>query len=108
MTPKTKERLSDLSRRARLVFDAIRHARNGDPAAADEQMVEINAAWRQVHEETEELLEVYPHLLDALEMRFRRNYRKRPQDCFRVEELIAFACTHQLELNGECSRKSLE
>jgi hypothetical protein len=34
-------------------------------------MVEINAEWRQICEETEELIEVCPHLLDALEMRFR-------------------------------------
>ena len=101
MPPHPHQRLNELGRRARLVFDAIRHARNGDPTAADDRMVEINAEWRQICEQTEELMEVYPHLLDALEMRFRRKHPEGPSDGFRIEELITFACTHQLELNGE-------
>src|SRR5215471_11600851 len=100
MPPHPDQRLNELGRRARLVFDAIRYARNGDPSEADERMVEINAIWRQIGQEIEELLEVHPHLLDALEMRFRQEYHKRPDDRFRVEELIAFACTHRLELDG--------
>jgi hypothetical protein len=101
MTPKTKDRLSDLSRRARRLFDMISHARRDDTAMVDNLMVEINGEWRQICEEMEEMLEVYPHVLDALEMRFRREHRKEPSDHFRTEELIAFACTHRLDLNGE-------
>src|SRR5262245_55862658 len=101
MMSKTTERLSDLRRRARLVYDAIHAARDGDPAAADDLMIEINAIWRQICEEMDEMLEVYPHVLDALEVRFRREHRKWPSDGFRTEELIAFACTHRLDLNGE-------
>ena len=102
MTPHLKERLSDLGRRARRLFAAISYAREGDPTLVEDLMVEVNAAWHRICEEIEEMLEMCPHLLDALEMRFRQAYQKGPDDRFRVEELIAFACTHQLELNGEC------
>ena len=106
MPPHLHQRLRELGRRGRLVFDAIRYARNGDPTEADERMVEINAIWRQIGEEMEELLEVSPHLLDALELRFRQEYHKGPDDPFRVDELIAFACTNRLELDGEPCRES--
>ena len=102
MTPHLKEQLSDLSHRARRLFAAISYAREGDPTLVEDLMVEVNAAWRRICEEIEEMLEMYPHLLDALEMRFRRKHPDGPSDDFRIEELITFACTHQLELNGEC------
>ena len=102
MTPHLKDQLSDLSHRARRLFAAISYAREGDPTLVEDLMVEVNAAWRRICEEIEEMLEVYPHLLDALEMRFRRKHPDGPSDGFRIEELITFACTDQLELNGEC------
>jgi hypothetical protein len=39
-------------------------------------------------------------------MHFRWKYIRSPDHRFRVEELLAFACIHQLELNGETYRRS--
>src|SRR5262245_1310229 len=102
MTPQFKVRLRDLGRRARRLFAASSYAREGDPTLVEYLVVEVNAGWRRICEEIEEMLAMYSHLLDALEMRFRRKHPDGPSDGFRVEELITFACTHQLELNDEC------
>ena len=106
MTPRLKQQLSDLGRRARGLFAAISYATEGDPTLVDDLMVEVNAAWRRICEEMEEMLEVYPYLLDQLEMHFRREHARDPDHRLRVEELLAFACTHQLELSGEYYRRS--
>jgi hypothetical protein len=90
----TKKRLSELGLRAGILLG---HARDSDP-------VEINIIRRRVSGEMKELLEVYPHIVDALECRFRQEQHRAPDECPRVEELIAFACTHRLERNGECYR----
>ena len=59
MTPHLKERLRDLSRRTRQLFDSVNHVCCDDPAPVDEQ---LNAEWQQIREEIEEMLEAYPHL----------------------------------------------
>jgi hypothetical protein len=101
MTPHLKQRMIDVGRRARVLFAAISYAREGDRTLVDDLMAEVNAAWRRICQETEEMLEVYAYLLDQLEMHFRRKHGRRPDMRFRAEELLAFACTHQLELDGE-------
>src|SRR5262249_50414434 len=106
MTPHLKERLSDPGRRARCLFAAISYAREGDPTLVDDLMVEVNAAWRRICEEIEEMLKVHPHVLDPLEWPFRRERGRGPDEHFRAEELLAFACTNGLELNSECHRES--
>jgi hypothetical protein len=98
MTPHLKKRLNDLSRRSRRLFDSIKYVCRDDPAVVDELMVKANAEWQQIREEMEEILEVYPHLLAALEGRFQREHPARKGG---VAELIEFAYDHRLQLNGE-------
>jgi len=102
MTLHLKERLRDLSRRARRLFDSINHVRRDDPAEVDELMVKVNAEWQQIREEIEEMLEVYPYLLAALERRFHQEHPERKGG---VAELIEFAYGHRLQLNGEPYRR---
>jgi hypothetical protein len=68
----------------------------------DELMVKVNADWRQLREEIEEMLEVYPFLLARLERRFRQEHPEREGG---IAELIEFAYDHGLELNGEPYRE---
>jgi hypothetical protein len=70
MTPHLKQRMIDVGRRARVLFAAISYAREGDRTLVDDLMAEVNAAWRRICQETEEMLEVYAYLLDQLEMHF--------------------------------------
>jgi len=95
MTPHLKERLRDLSRRTRQLFDSVNHVCCDDPAPVDEQ---VNAEWQQIREEIEEMLEAYPHLLAALERRFHQEHPERKGG---LVELVEFAYDHQLQLNGE-------
>jgi hypothetical protein len=98
MMPHLNKRLRELSRRSRRLFDSINYVCRDDPAVVDELMVKANAEWQQIREEIEEILEVYPHLLAALEGRFQQEHPARKGS---VAELIEFAYDHHLQLNGE-------
>jgi hypothetical protein len=98
MMPHLNKRLRDLSRRSRRLFDSINYVCRDDQKVVDELMVKVNAEWQQIREEIEEILEVYPHLLAALEGRFQQEHPARKGS---VAELIEFAYDHRLQLNGE-------
>jgi len=95
--PDLEQRLSELSRRAWQLFDSIDHVRHDDPAVVDELMVKVKAEWQQIRGEIEEMLEVHPDLLAALEAQFHQEHPERKAG---VAELIEFAYDHRLQLNG--------
>src|SRR5262245_60067311 len=79
--------------------------RGGHLILANDQMAVIHAEWRRLCSEVEELWKVHPRLLEVLEWQFRKEHGAGPQDRYRTEELMAFACTHQLGLNGKRYRE---
>src|SRR5215471_17062966 len=105
MTSHRKQRTGELNRRAQQLFAAMSQLSRGHLILANDQMAVIHAEWRLLCSELEEMLKFHPRLLDVLEWQFRKKHGAGPQDRYRTEELIAFACTHQLGLNGKLYRE---
>jgi len=105
MTSHRKQRTGELNRRAQQLFAAMSQLSRGHLILANDQMAVIHAEWRRLCSEVEELWKVHPRLLEVLEWQFRKEHGAGPQDRYRTEELMAFACTHQLGLNGKRYRE---
>src|SRR5215469_1361482 len=105
MTSHRKQRTGELNRRAQQLFAAMSQLSRGHLILANDQMAVIHAEWRLLCSEVEEMLKLHPRLLDVLEWQFRKKHGAGPQDRYRTEELIPFACTHQLGLNGKPYRE---